>query len=101
MVDCKHVKPLWNAALKFCTDVLGLQIGVRGMTLEAVVFNVHKDQGKWETLPEASRAFLRHVVKYWYADMTSVITKKIITAPGRALCAAEGRPGHTPKGVKR
>ena len=48
------------------------------MTLEAVVFNVHKDQGKWVLLPEASRAFLRHVIKYWYADMTSVITKKII-----------------------
>ena len=76
MVDCRHVQPLWKEALKFCEDVLGLRPNVT--MLEAVVFNVYNDRGKWVIIPEASRAFLRHVVKYWYADMTSVITKKII-----------------------
>ena len=68
-LNCMHVQPLWNACMELCERALGNpRFGRMGEThvLEAVIFNVHDSK----LVNETTRAFLRHAVGQWYADIT-------------------------------
>ena len=68
-LNCMYIQPLWNACMEFCERALGNpRFGQMGEThvLEAVIFNVHDSK----LVNETTRAFLRHAVGQWYADIT-------------------------------
>ena len=68
MLRCPHVRPYWQACESFATTVLN----VKPLTIEpiqAAVFNVDRNLN---LINEASRAFFRHAVRWWYAALTRV-----------------------------
>ena len=68
LVRCWRVRFLWEACFKFATNVLKADPN----TLEverAIIFNIGRDN---KPLPLATRALLRHAVRWWYADLTHI-----------------------------
>ena len=74
MIQCPYVQPLWSACRDFCVNVLGNSMAII-LIHTAIVFNVDKG-GK--LLDELTRAFLRHAVRWWYADLTAVHREGVI-----------------------
>ena len=74
LVQCKYVRPLWKACIKFCTEILGEKGNMLDYT-KVIIFNVDR---KHELLGEHTRAFLRHAVRWWYASMTKVLKENKI-----------------------
>ena len=76
-LQCRFVQPLWEACMRFCATALGcpgfFNLGETAV-IEAVIFNTHK--GK--LINETARAFLRHAVGQWYADITKTALEKAI-----------------------
>ena len=68
MLTCSRVWPFWQACLEFCGSVLGERITPR-FWLSAVIFNIDSQR---QMLKETTRAFLRHAVRWWYADLTAI-----------------------------
>ena len=69
MLTCPRVWPFWEECFTFCEKVLGEKIDRRQFWLEAVIFNVNE---RGEQLKETTRAFLRHAIRWWYADLTAI-----------------------------
>ena len=68
MVRCPWVAQLWQACFKFATGVL--KVAPRTLETErAIIFNMGTDN---KPLPLATRALLRHAVRWWYADLTHI-----------------------------
>ena len=68
MLRCPRVRPYWHACVSFVTTVLN----AKPFTIDpikAAVFNVDHNLN---LLNEASRAFFRHAVRWWYAALTRV-----------------------------
>ena len=68
MLRCPHVRPYWHACVSFATTVLNAKPHTID-PIEAAAFNVDY---KLNLLNEASRAFFRHAVRWWYAALTRV-----------------------------
>ena len=68
MITCEYSKPFWKACINFCRDTLGETADMRDI-VKAVVFNLDYKQ---RLLGVQTRAFLRHAVRWWYANMTAV-----------------------------
>ena len=68
MLRCTHVRPYWRACETFAIDVLNVKPRTFD-PIEAAVFNVDRNL---KLINEASRAFFRHAVRWWYAALTRV-----------------------------
>ena len=69
LFQCSQTKPLWNACLNFCQEVLGCERPIR--VPEAIIFglqNVSKQKMFGTTAP----AFLRHAYECFYHDFANV-----------------------------
>ena len=68
MLRCSRVRPYWRACHSFATTVLGMTHHARD-PCEVAAFNVDRNL---KLINEASCAFFRHAVRWWYAALTRV-----------------------------
>ena len=75
LLTCRQVKPLWRAAIKFTTEILGAPPPmVHSLAIAFGQWRRHDDPDPLG--PEDARAFLRHVFNHLYHDFANVDLKR-------------------------
>ena len=69
LFQCPQTKPLWNACLHFCQDVLGCEQARR--VPEAIIFGL-QNVGNQKMFCTEALAFLRHAYECFYHDFANV-----------------------------